>query len=53
MGGRAFYNPSITALEAVVSFSSDPGTQPSNRTVVFSASACLNIDFHLGIFQEH
>jgi len=49
----AFYNPSNTALEAKGSFTSDLGDQPSKRTVVFSASECLNIDLHFGNSQEH
>jgi hypothetical protein len=49
----AFYNPSNTALEAEVSFTWDLGDQPPKRTVVFSASECLNIDLHFGNSQEH
>jgi hypothetical protein len=50
---RAFYNPSNTALEAEVSFTRNRGAQPPKRTVVFSASECLNIDLHFGNSQEH
>jgi len=49
----AFYNPSNTALEAEVSFTRNLGGQPPKRTVVFSASECLNIDLHFGNSQEH
>jgi len=53
MESGAFYNPSNTALEAEVSFGSNLGAQPPKRTVVFSASECLNIDLHFGNSQEH
>jgi hypothetical protein len=53
MEGGAFYNPSNTALEAKVSFTRHFGDQPLKRTVVFSASECLNIDLHFGNSQEH
>ena len=39
----AFYNPSNTALEAVVLLIRHPGAQPPKRTVAFSASECVTL----------
>jgi hypothetical protein len=52
-GVVAFYNPSNTALEAVVLFIRHPGTQPPLRTVAFSARECESINLHFGNSQEH
>jgi hypothetical protein len=53
-GSAAFYNPSITASETVVSFIRYHGTQPTSRTVASFASECvMNIDLHFGNSQEH
>ena len=43
MRGEAFYNPSNTALEAVVSFIRHPGAQPPKRTVAHTASECVTL----------
>jgi len=52
--GRAFYNPSITALETEVqSYAFHPGAQLSKETVVYSVSECLNIDLYFGSSQEY
>jgi hypothetical protein len=51
--GRASYNPSSTAMEAVVSFTRHPGTQPPNRAFVHSVGECMSIDLHFGNSQEH
>jgi hypothetical protein len=40
-------------LEAVVSLIRHPGTQPKLRTVVLSASECVNIDLDFCFTQEH
>jgi len=50
--GRAFYNPSNTALEAVVLFLHHPGVQPHKKGCAFRERV-LNIDLHFGISQEH
>jgi len=41
--GKAFYNPSNTALEAVVSLIRHPGAQSPKRTVAHTASGCLTL----------
>jgi len=51
--GTAFYNPSNTALGAVVSFTHTPVLDRQAKTVAFSASERLNIDFQYGNSQEH
>ena len=43
MWGGAFYNPSNTALEAVVSFLGRLGAQPPKRTVAHTASECVTL----------
>jgi hypothetical protein len=49
----AFYNPSNTAMESVVSFTRRPGIQPPIKTVVFSVSECKSFDLHFSNSQEH
>jgi hypothetical protein len=44
----AFYNPSIAAMEAVVSFTHYPRTETPERIVVSSASKNMDIDPHFG-----
>jgi hypothetical protein len=51
--GKAFYNPSNTAVEAVVLLSRHPGIQPPRGKVDFFLSECIDIDLHFGISQEH
>jgi hypothetical protein len=54
MKGRAFYNPSKTALETEVAwFSHAPGAQPPERAVLHCASEHLSIDHYFGNSQEH
>jgi hypothetical protein len=53
-GGVPFYNPSNTASEAVVPFSSPP--RSASRDTLngcLSAGERLNIDSHFGFSQEH
>jgi hypothetical protein len=50
---RAFYNPSNTAMDSVVSFTRRPGMQPPRKTVVFSVSECMSFDLHFSNSQEH
>jgi hypothetical protein len=52
-GGRAFYNPSIAAIEAVVLFTHHPSTETPERIVVCTVSKNMDIDPHFGNSQEH
>jgi len=49
----AFYNPSITASDAVVLQYSSTAELNRKQQTVASASECLKIDSHFGISQEH
>jgi hypothetical protein len=51
-GGKAFYNPSNTAMEAVVSLIRHLGAQPPIKNGCAYRERVLNIDFHFGISQE-
>jgi hypothetical protein len=50
--GKAFYNPSNTLLEAVVSFIRTPEAQP-RQTATLPDGECMNIDLHFCSSQEH
>jgi hypothetical protein len=52
-GGVAFYNPSIAALVAVLSFTHHPRIEESKRIAVRFASKCMDTDPHFGNSQEH
>jgi hypothetical protein len=53
-GGRAFYNPSKTALETEVAwYTHPPGAQPPKRAVLPFASKRMSIDLQFGNSQEH
>jgi hypothetical protein len=51
--GTGFYNPSNTALEAVVSFIRAPGAQASSKTGATSASGYKVSNTNLRDSQEH
>jgi len=49
----AFYNPSNTAMETVVSFTRRPGMQSPEKTIAFFVSECKSFDLHFSNSQEH
>ena len=52
-GGAGFYNPSNTALEAVVTFIRAPGAQASSKMGATSTSGCRVSYIILRDSQEH